>query len=159
MENLVGDTYGLIHLIVSVLALITGTFVLLMRKGTNIHKKVGYVYVFSMVVMLITSFLIYRLFNGWGVFHYFSLVSVVTILCGMVPTLFKKQLKNWISIHYKFMYWSVIGLYCALFSEILTRFPSVRFDGGLFILVGGAFLAAYIFFVIYERKWKERFKI
>ena len=94
MENLVGDTYGLIHLIVSVLALITGTFVLLMRKGTNIHKKVGYVYVFSMVVMLITSFLIYRLFNGWGVFHYLSLVSVVTILCGMVPTLFKKQLKT-----------------------------------------------------------------
>lgn len=34
MENLIGDVYGLVHLIASTIALITGVMVLLMRKGT-----------------------------------------------------------------------------------------------------------------------------
>lgn len=48
MENLVGDTNGLIHLIASIIALITGSLVLLMKKGINRHKQIGFVYVVSM---------------------------------------------------------------------------------------------------------------
>lgn len=42
MENLVGDTIGLIHLISSIFALIFGAIVLIMKKGTKKHKQIGY---------------------------------------------------------------------------------------------------------------------
>jgi hypothetical protein len=49
MEHLVGDAYGLIHLISSIVALVAGALVLIMKKGTIRHKQIGYVYVVSMV--------------------------------------------------------------------------------------------------------------
>lgn len=43
MGHLVGDIYGLIHLIASVLSLVFGTLVLSMKKGSSLHIKMGYV--------------------------------------------------------------------------------------------------------------------
>ena len=85
MEQLTEDSAGLIHLITSSLAMITGSLVLILKKGTKLHKKVGYVYIFSMVILLITAFMIFRLFNGWGVFNYTALLSTVTICLEWFP--------------------------------------------------------------------------
>ncbi|MDB2473499.1 hypothetical protein N9W70_03510, partial [Schleiferiaceae bacterium] len=93
MEQLTGDSVGLIHLIASSLAMVT-----------KLHKKVGYVYVFSMVILLITAFMIFRLFNGWGVFHYTALLSTVTICLGMIPVLLRKPQGRWKYLHFTFMY-------------------------------------------------------
>ena len=79
MEQLIGNSAGLIHLIASSLAMVTGSLVLILKKGTKLHKR-RVMYVFSMVILLITAFMIFRLFNGWGVFHYTALLSTVTIL-------------------------------------------------------------------------------
>jgi uncharacterized membrane protein len=43
MENIVSGATGLIHLIASIIALITGLFVLTITKGTKTHKQIGYV--------------------------------------------------------------------------------------------------------------------
>ena len=104
MEQLTGDSVGLIHLIASSLAMVTGSLVLILKKGTKLHKKVGYVYVFSMVILLITAFMIFRLFNGWGVFHYTALLSTVTICLGMIPVLLRKPKGRWKYLHFTFMY-------------------------------------------------------
>ncbi len=75
MEHLIGDTYGLIHLISSIVALATGTLVLFMKKGTIRHKQIGYGYVISMGLLILTAFMIYRLFNGCdGIFLFYSTI-------------------------------------------------------------------------------------
>lgn len=159
MEHLVGDTYGLIHLISSIVALIIGTLVLIMKKGTIQHKRIGYVYVISMVLLLLTSFMIYRLFNGWGIFHYTTIASLLTISLGMIPIWTKKPSKKWKYMHFSFMYWSVIGLYSAFVAEVITRIPETSFFG----MVGIAFviivLAGGIFFGVNKSKWSRLFGI
>ena len=73
MDNIVSGNIGLIHLIVSIIAMITGIFVLLTKKGTIKHKQIGYVYTVSMVLVNVTAFMIYRLFGGFGIFHFFAI--------------------------------------------------------------------------------------
>ena len=157
MNQLIGDTYGLVHLISSVVALLAGTLVLLVKKGTSLHKRVGYVYVVSMVLLLVTAFLIYRLFDGWGVFHYASVFSLITISLGMIPIWTKSPSDNWRFMHFSFMYWSVIGLYSAFAAEVLTRIP----DSSFFGMVGLSFLVimvvAAVFFSAKRAKWAKRF--
>ena len=143
MENLVGDTTGLIHLISSCSALLFGTLVLMLKKGTKLHVKMGYIYLISMGVLILTALMIYRLFNSWGIFHYATLFSLLTIILGMLPIWTKKPTNTWKFRHFSFMYWSVIGLYSAFGAEILTRIPRAPFFGMvglatvLILLIGG----------------------
>ncbi|MFT5216041.1 MAG: putative membrane protein [Glaciecola sp.] len=109
----------------SVIALITGTVVLLNVKGTIFHKRVGYVYVSSMLILNLSSFFIIS-FGGFSLFHFFALVSFFTILAGMRAAW--KRHKNWLTSHFCFMSWSVVGLYAALWSEIGTRFTTSMKD-------------------------------
>jgi uncharacterized membrane protein len=89
MNKLVGDSFGLVHLISGIVALIFGGFVIVLKKGTMIHKRVGYVYVMSMLILIVSSFGIYRLFGKFGLFHVFSLISTFSLLAGMIPVLKK----------------------------------------------------------------------
>ncbi len=118
-EDIIHSHIGWFHFILAVLAMLTGTVVLLKKKGTLFHKRTGYIYVVSMLLMNISSFFIIN-FGSFSIFHFFALVSLVTIFGGMIPTLKKK--KNWFGYHFYFMNWSVVGLYCAFWSEIGTRF-------------------------------------
>ena len=113
------STIGYLHLLFSVISMITGLIVILNTKGTKFHKRVGYVYVVNMLLLNISSFFISN-FNGFSIFHFFAIVSLITILAGMYPVL--KRSKSWLQKHYYFMAWSVVGLYCAFWSEVGTRF-------------------------------------
>lgn len=113
------STIGYLHLLFSVISMITGLIVILNTKGTKFHKRVGYVYVVNMLLLNISSFFISN-FNGFSIFHFFAIVSLITILAGMYPVL--KRSENWLQKHYYFMAWSVVGLYCAFWSEVGTRF-------------------------------------
>lgn len=159
MEQLVGDTYGLIHLISSIIALVTGAMVLMMKKGTIRHKRIGYVYVLSMIVLLLTSFMIYRLFDGWGVFHYTTIASLLTISLGMIPLRTKKPTQSWKYMHFSFMYWSVICLYSAFAADVLTRIPQTPFFPMVGIAFGIIMLAGSIFFAVNKSKWVSLFGI
>ncbi len=159
MEYLVGDTYGLIHLISSVCALIAGTLVLIMKKGSKRHKQIGYAYVISMAVLLVTSFMIYRLFKGWGIFHYATSFSLIVILLGMIPIWTKKPANKWKYRHFNFMYWSVIGLYAAFSAEVLTRIPETPFFGMVGIATGVITIIGAIFLRINRAKWVKIFAI
>jgi len=113
------STIGYLHLLFSIISMITGLIVILNTKGTKFHKRVGYVYVVNMLLLNISSFFISN-FNGFSIFHFFAIVSLITILAGMYPVL--KRSKNWLQKHYYFMAWSVVGLYCAFWSEVGPRF-------------------------------------
>jgi len=115
------DMKGWIHFISSILALITGTWIVLTTKATAIHKKIGYIYVVSMTIVIITSFMIYRLFGGFGIFHGFALLSTFALLGGMLPMFKKSRTQKDLEQHAVVMGWSVVGLYCAFISEICSR--------------------------------------
>ncbi len=153
---------GLIHLIVSISALIFGTSVLVMRKGTETHRKVGYLYAISMVLVIATAFMIYRLFGTFGVFHFAALASGITLAGGMIPVFLRRPTNSWLGLHFSFMYWSVFGLYAAFVAETATRL-SVRtiFDSPkiFFITVGIAtfatMLVGQIIFFKNKKQWQE----
>jgi len=161
MEYLYSDNIGLIHLIFSLLAVVTGTMVLVRSKGTKSHKKVGWVYTVSMIGLLITAFFIYNLYGKFGIFHWLGLVSTITLLGGMIPMILKKP-KAYISLHLSFMYWSVFGLYGAFVAELLVRIPRIVIEDGapnpmFYNLVGvGVFITmgfGYFFFYKNKQKW------
>lgn len=153
---LVHDWIGLIHLAAAIIALITGTAVLAMQKGTKTHRRMGFVYSGAMVIVVATAFMIYRLFGGWGIFHWAALVSGLTLLGGMVPVMLRKP-NDWITLHFSFMYWSVMGLYMAFVSEMLTRIPTTPFLGMLGITTGIIGVAAGGFFYYRKSHWEKQY--
>jgi len=130
LENLVSGNIGIIHLFFSLLALICGTLILFLIKGTNKHKKIGYLYCISMLGVNITAFMIYRLYNKFGIFHWMAVISTLTLIGGMLPMILRKP-KSYVSLHFNFMYWSVIGLYAAFTAETLVRIPDIVIESGI----------------------------
>jgi uncharacterized membrane protein len=107
LNDIIHSNIGWFHFITSVLAMLTGTIVVLNTKGTTFHKRIGYVYVTSMVFLNMSAFFIVN-FGGFSLFHFFSIVSLLTVFAGILPTIQKK--KNWFSHHVYFMSGSVVGL-------------------------------------------------
>jgi uncharacterized membrane protein len=153
---------GLIHLIVSILALIFGTWILVVRKGTETHRKVGYLYAISMVLVIATALMIYRLFGTFGVFHFAAIVSSITLAGGMIPVFLRRPKNSWLGFHFSFMYWSVFGLYAAFVAETAVRLP-VRtiFDSPkmffitVIIATVTTMLVGQIIFFKNKKKWQE----
>jgi uncharacterized membrane protein len=153
MSSLYSNEIGLIHFVASVSALVFGSAVLLMTKGSKTHIRMGYCYVASMVVLLATAFMLYNLFGKWGIFHYFAVIASVTLALGMVPIFLRNHVKNWAYLHFSFMYWSVIGLYGAFVSEMMTRIPEVPFYNMVGFATAGVMLAGGIVFGFNKSKW------
>ena len=146
---------GTVHLISALIALLCGSYILFARKGTKLHKQVGYVYTISMTLLNLTAFMIYDLFGGFGIFHYTALLSSLTLMGGMLPLIRRK--KGWLYRHFAFMYWSVIGLYAAFASESLTRIPESPFFGMVGIATSVIILLGLVFYLRGHRKWTSQF--
>jgi uncharacterized membrane protein len=167
MKSVFEDSTGLVHLIASIIAMISGMWVLVSTKGTLTHKRIGYIYAFSMLILNITAFMIYRLYGKFGVFHWFAVVSSLTLIAGLYPVIAKKT-KNYLLTHFRFMYWSVIGLYCAFVAEVFSRLPKlVLTESGepmtvFYKLVGiGTLLVMIVgtyFYVKFKPKWTLQYK-
>lgn len=155
MDYLFQDIKGSLHLISSVWALIFGTIILIQKKGSKRHKKIGYYYVASMIVLIVTSFMIYRLFKRFGIFHYAAIFSAINLLLGMLPILFKQPKKNYLFFHLNFMYWSVIGLYMAFTAEIATRIPNEPFFKMVYLASVIVLVLGFIGFFMKLKHWKE----
>lgn len=155
MYNFVHNDLGLVHLLAALLATVTGSFVLAVRKGTRRHKQVGYIYVFSMAVLNITALFIYTLNGRFGIFHVGAILSGLTVLGGMVPVI-KKQ-KGALYRHLAFMYWSVIGLYAAFASETLTRIPDTPFYGMVGLATAIIMLFGALAYARLRKNWVKRF--
>lgn len=122
---------GWFHTACAVLALCSGAAVLLRRKGTRVHRRIGWVYVGSMLALNGTALMIYRLFGGFGPFHVAAVVSLATVVAGTVPAV-RRRPANWVEHHYWLMTWSYVGLCAAAVSEVATRTPGFRFWWAVF---------------------------
>ena len=158
MNTLIGSTTGLIHLVAGVLALVLGLAMLVMKKGTLVHRRVGYGYVLSMAVLIVSSFGIYRLFGRFGVFHALSLVSTFSLVAGMVPMFRKVRKPSDYETHFKRMYFSVVGLYAAFAAESFSRVS--RFGDFWQAVAWGCvlvFVACFVIFIRMKPVWSAKF--
>ncbi len=164
--NFITSNTGLIHFIASMFALLLGTLVLFLPKGTLKHKFFGRLYALTMLVVLTTAFMTYRLFGTWGIFHWTAVISSLTLVCGIIPILIKRPTNNYISLHFSFMYWSIMGVYGAFVSETLVRMPKVVVESGIpnrfFYYMTGIGTAIVMglgvyFFLKNKSKWDKQF--
>jgi len=164
--NFITSNTGLIHFIASMFALLLGTLILVIPKGTSKHKIIGRLYALTMLVVLTTAFMTYRLFGTWGIFHWTAVISSLTLVCGIIPILIKRPTNNYISLHFSFMYWSIMGVYGAFVSETLVRMPKVVVESGIpnrfFYYMTGIGTAIVMglgvyFFLKNKSKWDKQF--
>jgi len=127
MEDFVHSSTGAIHVLTALAAMVVGAVVLLIRKGTRMHRFYGYLYFYLMIVLNGTAFMLYGLFGTFGPFHVAALLSLASLLLGFIPVMRRKPANGWVMQHFTFMYFSVVGLYAAFASEILTRIPKSPF--------------------------------
>lgn len=142
---------GLFHTITAILAMIFGTMVLLNKKGTKRHKKMGYIYVVMMMLLNFSAFGLYA-FGSFSLFHGFALLSLFSITMGVLPAIRRKK-ENWMISHFYFMSWSVVGLYCAFWAEVGVRFFDMRYFWWVVALA--TFLTALIGAMVINKEAKR----
>ena len=100
------------HVLAALSALGAGAAVLLMPKGTHIHRRIGTVYILALVLVNVAALSLHRE-NTFGVFHALAVVSLVTIAVGLSPLLLGKRSPPVIATHAYCMTWSYAGLVAA----------------------------------------------
>ena len=100
------------HLVTALSALLAGVAVLLLTKGTHIHRVVGTAYVLALVLVNVAALSLHRE-NVFGVFHALAVASLVTIAVGLSPLLLGKRSPRVIATHAFCMTWSYVGLAAA----------------------------------------------
>ena len=115
------DASGFAHVTFGLASLVLGVGVFSLSKGTDLHRAVGALYVFSMFGLNVTAMLIYRVFGGFGVFHIVSLINLALLLVGFGTVLLQRPRRSWLRYHSYFMGWSYVGLVAATGTEITVR--------------------------------------
>lgn len=115
------------HIGTAISAMLFGLCVLFARKGTRLHKQLGYAYFFNMLGLNISALFIYQLTGHFGPFHGAALASLFTLIAGFIPAYLHLPRRQWLEFHYEFMNWSYLGLIAAGVSEAATRLPSAPF--------------------------------
>lgn len=127
MTSIVHSPVSVLHLCFALLALSSGTYILLNPKGTAQHRSVGYVYVVSMLVVLTTAFGIYHLFGRFGIVHWGAVACLVALLAGMGAVWLRASLRWWLLWHYLGLNLSVAGLYATFLVEATYRLFPMRY--------------------------------
>ena len=109
-----------IHTIAGFLALGFGFFMVLSRKGTQIHRRMGHFYFISMIGLTTTAYPIITA-DGFSIFYILSTNALVLTLMGYGAVLLRRKLKSWYYWHYHGMYWSFAGLMGATANEIVVH--------------------------------------
>ena len=128
-NHLLHSPISAVHLLAVLLAVASGTAVLLLPKGTRRHRRLGWVYVASMSVGLLSAFGIYALFGSFGIVHWGAVGSAGALLLGVGAALGRRVVPAWQRWHYLGMGASVVGLYTALVVEAPTGFFRWRTSG------------------------------
>lgn len=124
-------TLGQFHLATAIVALASGAWVLLRRKGNRQHRRAGWVYAVAMFALNASALWIYRLTGTFGPFHVAAIISLATLIAGVAAARRRKSGgPHWLRRHYSFMSWSYVGLVAAAVAEVATRVPAIQAIAG-----------------------------
>ena len=76
-----------LHALAAIVAILLGAIQLLSRKGTLIHKALGWVWVLLMLVVSVSSLFIHEI-NMWGKYSPIHILSLWTIFCLLLAIYF-----------------------------------------------------------------------
>jgi len=113
---------GASHVAAALTALVFGALVLLMPKGTQLHRAMGMGYTMAMIVLNATALLIYRITGHLGPFHVLAALSLATIVAGVLAV--ARRRRGWLSRHYQMMSFSYLGLLSAGTTQMLLNLPT-----------------------------------
>jgi uncharacterized membrane protein len=114
---------GIVHTLCGTLALLFGTIIFLLPKGTRTHIRLGWVYAASMVGVNATALCIYELTGRFNLFHALALASLAMVVIGLAQVVPRRRPRNWLWRHYQYMCWSFVGLLAATNNEAFVRLP------------------------------------
>lgn len=145
---------GRYHVIGATIALIAGPVIFLVRKGTMVHRFLGYIYVISMAAVNISALVTYRLSAAPNLFHIFAVISLLTVTPALYCAVRAHQTGRsaYVISHYHFITWSYFGLFAAFLSQVATQMNYVSFYAGispyLVISIGTAVAAIFASIII-----------
>ncbi|MBR9920192.1 MAG: hypothetical protein GYB31_05075 [Bacteroidetes bacterium] len=144
---------NIFHALCGVISLLAGLGIFLSRKGTRLHRRMGWTYTISMFVLLITSFFIYDFFGRFGAFHILFLLSAGTLMIGLsMPLFFRNRWQNWVIHHYFWMSYSYVGLVMATGSHLFGLVPAWP----VWLRICAFWLFPYLVGTILIYSWKNR---
>ena len=121
LSNWVHSFAGAIHVLFSVIGLFSGAWIIATRKGTYIHKYVGYTFALALLTVNLSALFIYDFNQGKvSVFHYLIPLSLCFLIYGMYPVIFGDKKKH-LNRHIIGMIGAVYGLYAAGATEYFVR--------------------------------------
>jgi uncharacterized membrane protein len=115
---------GIVHTVCGTLALIFGTIIFLLPKGTRRHIRLGWIYVASMVGVNGTALAIYELTGRFNLFHALALASLAMVVIGLAQVVPRRRPRKWLWRHYQYMCWSFVGLLAATNNGAFVRLPA-----------------------------------
>ena len=150
---------GVAHLIFGTGTLLGGFALLLLPKGTTLHKNLGRFFAFSLIF---TDFSALNI-NNTGHLHAFHLLAVVSLamlFLGILPVVFSKS--AWaMEMHLRFLYWSIPAPLAAFCAEMLARYPGTAYYAHLPVATVHSVIfwlvLGYIGQVIYLDSWTKRY--
>jgi uncharacterized membrane protein len=117
---------GILHTCCATLALVLGAVILLTRKGTVVHVRLGWVYLLSMTTMNLLALFIYRITGGLNVFHIIAIISLAMIVAVMVQIAMRGKLRRWLWRHYQYVTWSYVSLLAGASNEAFVHIQFMR---------------------------------
>ena len=128
------------HLVAAVSALLVGSVVLVLPKGTPTHRTIATVYVVALVPVDVAALSLHRE-DAFGVFHALAVVSLGTLGVGLTPLLLGKRSATAIATHAYCMTWSYAGLVAAGCGQLAVTVGGQEFEPWVVPVVIGAVLA------------------
>ena len=118
--------FGTIHTVLTVLAILTGGYVLFKTRSKQISKVATLLYIPLMLLVNVMALLLLKLFH-YGPFHFlaYSLLAV-TLSALLCLALWKSQL-NWRYWHFLALVWSYMGLLTVFLSGYLVELPFISY--------------------------------
>ena len=128
---------GWLHTGACLIALVTGLYVLMARKGTRRHRQLGWWYVGSMLVLNLSVFVIYRFDSALGrpqhtgpgifsIFHWFAVLALASTLLAVFAAIRQRGSRGWAHAHAQAMLGSYYGLVGGLINEMFARVLPLR---------------------------------
>ena len=127
---------GWVHSLLCLVALATGAWNLVLRKGTPGHRAVGTAYMLSMIVVNLSAFVIYKFDiasfqpfkagpNTFGLFHWFAVVTLVFLGVGWFAAT-RQHRAFWAFVHPMMMVLSYYMLLAGGINELFVRVDLFR---------------------------------